>query len=104
MAGHPEGLTYLGTSMHVLLAVEDIQAHHHTFGRLRCAYIPVPSLLRRHSWPGPDIRLFQILPYCSRPLYTLTGSRSPAIHHSRDGSQNPALWMDNSLRLPAKHH
>jgi cleavage and polyadenylation specificity factor subunit 1 len=64
-------------------------------------YIPVPAR-SRHHWPTPDIRRFQILPYGSRPLYTLAGSHSPVKHHNRDGSQSPAVRMDNSLRLPAK--
>jgi len=47
------GLPYLGTSMHVSPALEDIQAHHHTFGELRFAYIPDPAFSRRYRWPNP---------------------------------------------------
>jgi transposase InsO family protein len=40
------------------------------------------------------------MPYGSRPLYTLAGSHSPAGYHSRDGSQSPAVRMDNLLGCP----
>jgi len=40
------GLPRQGTSIPVLPAVEDIQAHHHTTGRLRSGYIPVPAPTR----------------------------------------------------------
>jgi hypothetical protein len=56
-----EGLPYLDTSMYVLPAVEDIQTHHHTTGRLRSAYISVPARVHRHRWPTPSSYGFR---YC----------------------------------------
>ena len=98
------GLPYLGTSMHVLLAVEDFQARHQTTGRLSFAYMPVPACLRRYRWPNHDMRRFQILPYVSRPLYTLAGSHSPAGHHSRDGSQSPAVACPQTITNDQGRH
>ena len=43
VAWRAERLPHLGTSMPVLPAVKDIQAHHHATRRLRSAYIPVPA-------------------------------------------------------------
>ena len=86
--------------MPVLLVVEYIQAHYHTTGRLRPAYIPVPAPARRHSRPTSDIGRLLILPYGTRPLYALAGSHSPAGHYGGDGSPSPAFRVDISLRCP----
>ena len=44
---------------------------------------------------------FQILPYGSKSLHSLSRSDSHAGLHGRDGDPSPTVRMDNSLRIPA---
>ena len=58
----------------------------------------------RNRRPTSDIGRLQILPYGSRPLFTLASSYSPAGHYDGDSRPSPAIRMDISLRMHANHH
>jgi cleavage and polyadenylation specificity factor subunit 1 len=47
--GMQKGMPHLGTSMPILPAVEGNQTYHHTPGKLRPAYIPLPASTHRHK-------------------------------------------------------
>jgi hypothetical protein len=69
MAWCAKGPPHLGTSMPLLSAVEGSQAHNHTPGRLRLAYIPVPAPAIDIMGPLPKSDGFR---YCLPSVHCFT--------------------------------
>ena len=75
----------------------------HLWGTSLCLHSG-SSIFTSISLAQSNIRRFQILPYGSRPLYTLAGSHCPAGHHSRDGSQSPAVACPQTITNDQGRH